>query len=109
MGANAPNRSVTGFHASVHRKGRPKALMAGHAPAVSDHTMPTNISRTINAEVSVRRWNKRSVRSDRERGAELTEGEAVRVTVTSVIEDIRRRSPKTKGAEDRSKEGLPLP
>src|SRR4051812_25841141 len=105
MGASAPKRSVTGFHASVQRKGSPKALIAGHAPAVSDQTMPTNISSTTRAELSVRRWNRRSARNERERGAELRVGEASRLTVTSVMK-TSRGAPEEKGAEDPSKKAF---
>src|SRR6202162_1577356 len=86
MGTNAPKRSVTGFHASLTRKPKPKVPSAGQAPATSAMMIPANIRSTNSAQAKVRRLKLRSARFERRMGAELSKAGRSWVKAMSTME-----------------------
>src|SRR5258706_1210389 len=73
IGASPPNFCVTGFQKCVQINGKPKAWIEGQASVMSAQKIPANNRSTNNAQASVRRWNKRSVRCEWRNRVELGE------------------------------------
>ena len=55
MGPSAPSTggSADGAHRDANKKDRPYALIAGHAPAISERMMPPRMSSTEIAQARV--------------------------------------------------------